>query len=249
MTNKKILHYQELATNAWPAETHIFLHGWVVRVSEGVTKRANSVLPLRYTGEDLLKDIQTVEKIYRKRNLPVIFQLPDYFEPENLKKTLLSREYTSVAESLVMTAKIEDIHPLVSNKYTYSIEHTGSDRWFQALQDFSHYSPKTLKGQKAIIERIFFSKAFCCAQQANEIVGIGLGVIQQKYLGIYSLAVHPGYRRKGIGQSIVTQMVHWGKLHSVTHVYLQVQGDNTEAISFYNKIGFKELYHYRYLIK
>jgi len=249
MNNKaQILLYQELSSNAWPAKTYIFLHGWVLRLSEGVTKRANSVLPLRYTGQNLLKDVKTVEKIYKEKSLPVIFQLPDYCEPHNLQETLLSLGYVSTDETLVMVAEREDIHTIVNDGYTYSLEHKGVDRWFQALADFSHYSRKSLEGRKTIIKRIPFSKVFCCARQSNEIIGVGLGVIEREYLGIYSLVVNPDYRRKGIGQSMVAQMIQWGRSHSAVHVYLQVQGDNSGAISFYRKIGFEELYRYRYFI-
>jgi ribosomal protein S18 acetylase RimI-like enzyme len=249
MNSRTILHYQELASNAWPAKIHIFLHGWVLRLSEGVTRRANSVLPLRYTGEDVVQDVKTVENLYREKGLPVVFQLPDYFEPENLRETLVSRGYKCVDESLVLTAKIEDIHTAHQEGCTYALAYEGTDQWFQALADLSHFNQQSLRGQKSIIERIpFSSKVFCCARTNNKIVGVGLGVVQQKVLGMYSIVVHSGYRRRGIGQSMVGHILQWGRASSVNYVYLQVQGDNRGAISLYEKIGFKECYRYRYFV-
>ncbi|MFX1255330.1 MAG: GNAT family N-acetyltransferase [Promethearchaeota archaeon] len=247
----KILRYQELSTNAWPARTIVFLNGWVLRISEGITKRANSVLPIRYIGENLLEDIKTVEKIYKEKNLAVIFQLPDYFEPDNLQETLLSLGYEIIHETLVMTSKIGKISAIKVNKnYAYSIENNESEAWFEALATLSNYGSKALEGQKRIIGRIpFRSKAFCCVQQHDQIIGIGLAVIERTYLGIFDLIVHPKYRRQGIAQSIIAKIGHWGKNRSVNHIYLQVQGDNSEAIALYNKIGLEESYRYRYLIQ
>ena len=77
MPDKRLIRfYQELSTNAWPAKYYYLLNGWVARISEGVTKRANSVMPLTYYGDNLKEDIQVVETIFTKNKLPIIFQLP-----------------------------------------------------------------------------------------------------------------------------------------------------------------------------
>jgi ribosomal protein S18 acetylase RimI-like enzyme len=244
MDKKAVLQYQELSSNSWPARTCIFLNGWVVRVSEGVTKRANSVLPIRYTG-DIREDITAVEAIYKQRDLPVIFQLPDYVEPHNLKEILSSLNYTSTDETLVMTAKIEDSSLNMNDEYSYSFAH--AEDWLQALTDISPQYHESLDGMKQVIGRIPFPKVFCCAHH-KAIVGVGLGVVERTFLGMYSLNVNPEYRLKGIGHSIVTKIIQWGKSHGATHMYLQVHSRNGEAISFYRKIGFQERYRYRYFV-
>jgi len=122
MDNRSILNYQELSSNAWPAKQYIFLHGWVLRVSEGVTKRANSVLPLQYTGCNVVKDVKAVEKIYKAHGLPVIFQVPDYCAPENLRKVLHSLQYTLCDETLVMAARMKNVQTSITSEYTYREE-------------------------------------------------------------------------------------------------------------------------------
>ncbi|MBY9001315.1 MAG: hypothetical protein KGD64_10395 [Candidatus Heimdallarchaeota archaeon] len=76
----RVSHLQELSNNSWPAKNILLLNGWIIRISEGVTNRANSVLPLRYSGTNVHEDIKEVENIYSSNNLPVIFQVPDYYE-------------------------------------------------------------------------------------------------------------------------------------------------------------------------
>ena len=249
MDKALILRYQELISNACPAKTTIFLNGWIIQLSEGVTKRANSVYPLRYTGVDLLKDIETAEALYKGRGLSTVFQISDYFEPDNLTKTLLSRGYQCVDETLVMTAGVEDICTTVNNKYTYSLEDESLNYWFQALRYLSGFNNTIMEGLETIMRRIHFPQAFFYAQENTNTIGIGRGVIEGEHMGIYSIIVHPQYQRKGIGQSIIDRIVEWGKSHSVRYCYLQVQDDNPGALSFYRKIGFEECTRYRYFVR
>ncbi len=247
----EVLLYQELLTNAWPAKTIIFQNGWIVKLSEGVTKRVNAVLPIRYVGDNLFDDISVVESIYRERNMPVIFQVPDYFEPPNLKETLLSLGYGSIDETLIMTSSIKEISKIEENRnLNFFIEQELSDKWLAALGNLHNYSQATIDGQEQIIKRIpFRTKAFFYGELDNQIVAVGLAIIEREYLGIYDLVVHPNCRLRGIAQSLIAKMLQWGIGNLAKHVYLAAQGDNFGAIALYNKIGLKDRYHYRYLTK
>jgi ribosomal protein S18 acetylase RimI-like enzyme len=250
-TEAEVLLYQELLMNAWPAKTIIFQKGWILRLSEGVTRRVNSVLPIRYVGDNLLDDISVVEKIYGDRDMPVVFQVPDYFEPPNLKETLLSLGYESVDETLVMASSMKEISKIEGNRnLNCFIEQELSDKWLTALGNLRNYSQATIDGQEQIIKRIpFRTKAFCYGELCNQIVTVGLAIIEREYLGIYDLVVHPNYRLRGIAKSLITKMLQWGKENSAKNVYLTVQGDNLGAIALYNKIGLEDRYHYRYLAR
>lgn len=251
MPNKGLIRfYQELSTNAWPAKYYYLLNGWVARISEGVTKRANSVMPLTYYGDKLLKDIQVAEAIYTKNNLLIIFQLPDYFEPKNLLETLIENEYKIIDETLVMTAKINDILDIPINQdYSYQNTPEAKNEWFNSMSVSGRGTQERIKGQKAIISRILQPKSFFSTKQDKKIVGIGMAVLEQGNLGIFDMLINPDYRRQGIAGSLIAKMVEWGKENSVHSTYLCVQGDNRPAIALYKKVGLKECFRYRYLIK
>jgi len=251
MPNKRLIRfYQELSTNAWPAKYYYLLNGWVARISEGVTKRANSVMPLTYYGDNLQEDIQAVETIFAKNKLPVIFQLPDYYEPQNLLKILLENDYKIIDETLVMAAKIQDIPDIPANQdYSYQYTTEAKDEWFNSMSVSVRATQERIKGQKAIIGRILQPKSFFSAKQGKEIIGIGMAVLEQGNLGIFDMLVNPDFRRQGIAGSLIAKMVDWGREHSVHSTYLCVQGDNHPAITLYKKVGLKESFRYRYLIK
>ncbi len=251
MPNKGLIRfYQELSTNAWPAKYYYLLNGWVARISEGVTKRANSVMPLTYYGNKLLKDIQVAEAIYTKNNLPIIFQLPDYFEPKNLLETLLENDYKIIDETLVMTAKINDLLDIPINQdYSYQNTPEAENEWFNSMSVSGRGTQKRIEGQKAIISRILQPKSFFSTKQDKEIIGIGMTVLEQGNLGIFDMLINPDFRRQGIAGSLIAKMVEWGKENSIHSTYLCVQGDNQPAIALYKKVGLKECFRYRYLIK
>ncbi|MBN1330323.1 MAG: GNAT family N-acetyltransferase [Candidatus Heimdallarchaeota archaeon] len=247
---EKINFYQELATNAWPPKKIIPLNGWLLRIDDGLFQRANSVVPLKYTGHNLENDIQEVEKIYTDYNLQTIFQLSDYYQPQSLWDKLLELNYKIHAESMVMYGKIKEMINLpINNTFSYSCSTELSAEWFNSLQLFNNSNIERIEIAKRIIARIKQRKIFFFAKQNKSIVGICLAVIERGSLGIYNMAVEPGQRRKGIGLSLIGQMASWALEEQLENIYLQVQGDNLEAIALYEKAKMKEIYKYRYFIK
>lgn len=242
--------FQEISTNAWPAMNSIFLNGWIVRLGDGYTRRANSVLPLRYFGKKIDDDIKIIEKLYNQNNLPSVFQIPDYCEPRNLKEILLKLNYHEVDESILMASEISKLKEIpINDSFSYSLEIDFSEKFFSNFSRLTNRPTSiTLKNQN-IIKRIQFNKAFAFASNQEEIVGICLGVLEREYIGIYDMIVSPEYRRQGIGQALLSKLILWGKNNGASTAYLQVQGDNSGAIALYKKIGLTDRYHYRYLIK
>src|SRR5215831_15719345 len=91
---------EETCLNAWPALRQVLLNGWVLRFSEGLTRRANSVNPLRgirETGSDL---IAACEVFYRRRGLPAIFRMPSIID-RDLEERLDALGYGREGESCV----------------------------------------------------------------------------------------------------------------------------------------------------
>ena len=55
---------------------------------------------------------------------------------------------------------------------------------------------------------------------------------------IYSLAVAPEQRGRGIAESLLTRAIDTLRAQGVRHVYLEVAADNAPAIALYRKLGF-----------
>jgi len=95
-----------------------------------------------------------------------------------------------------------------------------------------------------------FPETFFVAEENGEVAGyimcrveLGLsnfgfsGVIKKGH--IVSVAVLPQYRRKGIGQALITEAMEGMRLHNAKQCFLEVRTTNTPAIDLYKKLGFQ----------
>jgi hypothetical protein len=71
----QVLHIEELSMNAHPALKTALYDGWVLRFSNGYTKRANSVNPIYPSALPFEEKIEHCENAYHRQNLPVVFKL------------------------------------------------------------------------------------------------------------------------------------------------------------------------------
>ena len=70
--------FEELTMNAWPSIQTMVFDGWILRMPNGFTKRANSIIPLYTFDNDINGKIKYSEDIFRKNNLPVIFKTYEF---------------------------------------------------------------------------------------------------------------------------------------------------------------------------
>jgi len=95
-----------------------------------------------------------------------------------------------------------------------------------------------------------FPETFIVAEENGEVVGyimcrIELGLSNFGFSGllkkghIVSVAVLPQYRRKGIGQALVTEAMEGMRLYDAKQCFLEVRATNTAAIDLYKKLGFQ----------
>jgi len=80
----------------------------------------------------------------------------------------------------------------------------------------------------------YLQKIFFVAEENKKIVGYAIGD-KERHL-IVSIAVHPDYRRQGIGKKLMESVLK--NMHG--YAILQVRKSNKGAIKFYKKLGFIE---------
>ena len=212
--------------------------------------RANSVSTLFYYGKNLKKDLENVENIYRKNSLPIIFQLADNYQPANLYEFLIKNGYKEIDETIVMSASIEDIVDiLINSSFNYISSETILDKWIEAFKSIRSENIARIEGIKKILKRLTAPKPCFYIVEDKKPIAVGLTVTEKEFMVIYNMYTHPDYRRQGIAKTILAKMTERGKVKGVKYIYLQVEEDNIEAINLYLKIGMKEIYKYRYLIK
>jgi len=87
--------------------------------------------------------------------------------------------------------------------------------------------------------RVSYAK-FVVAEMAGRIVGYIIYWQLLKEVDIHNLAVHPAYRRRGIGRSLLSLAVDSAKGQGSNRVTLEVRKSNQAAQQLYHTLGFVE---------
>lgn len=241
------IQFEEVAANAWPSLQSMLLDGWLLRFANGITRRANSVLPL-YSGMDFVASkVQFCEEIYAKQGLPTIFKLVDVPAHRELDKVLAEMCYTIDAPTFLQTI------PLANGRFVPSLNivlsEVFTEGWLEYYMAFSNHSAYKQETFRQIITQIRCRCCFALVQVDGVVVGCGLGVYQNGFVGLFDLVVAPPKRGCGYGRSIVESLLSWGEQCGAGVGYLQVMEDNSAALSLYKSVGFTSLYRSWYRIK
>jgi GNAT superfamily N-acetyltransferase len=239
---------EELSLNAWPALHTLFLGGWVVRLSDGYTRRANSVNPIYPVTGDREGLIAACEGVYNRAGLPTYFKLTEAMQPPDLDARLEAEGYTLEAPDVVIqVCDLKGFSPEIVPRVR--LEDSLSEAWLDAFCRFYEIEG----GKPGIIRRMLTviqpEARFASLRVAGEIVAVGLGVVERGYIGLFDIATTPHLRRRGYGRQVVEALLAWGVESGANHSYLQVVSDNIPAVTLYESMGFKEAYRYWYRVQ
>lgn len=82
---------------------------------------------------------------------------------------------------------------------------------------------------------------------AGEPAGVGFGVLDEGWVGIFGMGTAVEHRHRGVARAIVGGLLERASARGATGAYLQVETDNQPAIDLYSGLGFGRShgYHYR----
>lgn len=94
--------------------------------------------------------------------------------------------------------------------------------------------------EEGILEAYRLGTKFFVAENSKQLVGyIGIkAVIDEGY--ITNVAVYPQYRGTGVATALINKVFDFAKEKGLSFVSLEVRASNTQAVSLYQKTGFKE---------
>jgi RimJ/RimL family protein N-acetyltransferase len=238
---------EEVSLNAWPALQTILYDGWVLRFANGYTQRANSINPLFPSSIDFDEKLKYCEKLYRDKNLDVIFKITPEVRPANLDYLLGERGYRKDSYVSVQCLKLYPC-PDVNNTGV-TIEENMPEQWLESfcrINNLSEYQCITLK---QMISNIIPMHCFASIISEGKIISCGLGVLQMGYLGLFDVITDEAYRQRGFGRMLIQNILNWGVKNSAHTAYLQVLRSNISAMHLYSKLGFSESYQFWFRVK
>lgn len=100
-------------------------------------------------------------------------------------------------------------------------------------------TPESESSVKDVIENPVY-EAFV-AESDGEVVGHTITMTSCGDTDILSVAVRPSFRRFGIGEMLMNNIIVTADKKGVTDVFLEVRKSNIPAISLYEKTGFEKI--------
>ena len=252
---RTVLMLEMLSANAWPAAEIELCGGWRLRSTQGVTRRANSVWPNHDDGALTLETkLAQVEAFYAARNRPAIYQICDAMQPAQLDAVLAARGYGFEAPTFVQTTSLATLLERLPSLRHYphfevEVSEEFDAQWFAFYCQSEEVSAAAAPVRRAILERIAALHGFVTLYAGGAPAAVGLGVVEAGWLGIFSMATLPAFRRRGAARAILRTLAVWAQLYDATAVYLQVMENNRSAQQLYASAGFTTAYRYHYRVK
>ena len=235
---------EETCLNAWPALRQVLLDGWVLRFSEGLTRRANSANPLRgprETGNDL---IAACEALYQRRQLPTIFRLPSIID-RDLDERLDALAYGLEGESCVRYGDLTAVE--AASDPDVQLLSRPSREWFAAMAALQKHGAEQRRTYRRIVGAIAIPAAFAALAVDGEFVALAYGAIHDRLLCYESVITDPRRRRRGYARRVIASLAAWAKDQGAEGACLEVEAHNPAALALYDVVGLKtELHRYHY---
>ena len=132
--SQRIIDLEKLSDLTWPAEQVIEYGGWRLRISDGSSMRANSVLPIGEPPVDLAVAVDQVISSYREKKLRPTFSIPlPLFE--ELDSYLEQNGWTIKIDANFLIRDIGAIEVSSHPQFTVEILDNPSTTWLELNSD------------------------------------------------------------------------------------------------------------------
>ena len=240
----RIAELETLSTRTWPPREIREMGKWQIRISDGVTYRANSVFvsgtpPFGEPGVEVDEAIEQVEKIYADAQLPAVFHLVNPMYQE-FTDYLLARGWQEKVGAAFMVSditKAPDIAETLIEKNLTLLNEDSPTPEFLALHN------------DEILETIMNS--YPARYLSICIDGITIATarmaISDSWAIITRLIVAESHRRQGLAELLMQAAITVSHSEGANKICLQVDRSNIGAEALYEKLGFRVHHTYSFI--
>ncbi|MDQ0923241.1 ribosomal protein S18 acetylase RimI-like enzyme [Pseudarthrobacter sp. W1I19] len=236
---------ETLMDAAWPSVERHDTGEWVLRASEGVTQRANSVWP-RNSAEAPGDALREATQWYRERRLPLIFQITDKPGNAELNAVLDRQGFTRQSETLIMarTSAAACVPSRAAARVQMSDQ--PDDDW---LALWWRVDGRGGAAEWATTRAILTGCPSLYAMVRDDDgvpAAVGRLAMVEGTGGIYCMATSPSHRRRGYASEVLQALLSEGNARGLNNFWLLVTAANEAAQQLYTQAGFKESGRYLY---
>ena len=234
---------EQTCFNAFPSLKQVILGDWLMRFSDGLSRRANSVNPMRAECVDAASVITAAEPLYAAHRLPTVFRVPSIADGV-LDRELAAHSYPSEGESCVLYGVIEAV-PAATDRDVQLLPRP-EPRWLAALAALQGHSPAQADTYRRIVAAIATPSRFALLAVDGAPTALAYGALHDGLLCYESVITDPRRRRQGLSRRIIASLASWAHANGATGVCLQVEARNAPARALYAGLDLIELYRYHY---
>ena len=237
----RIMELEELSDLTWPAEEIVEYGRWRLRISDGFSMRANSVLPIGAApiGDppvDLATAVNEVISTYREKKLRPTFSIPLPIFDE------LDRYLEQVGWNIKIDANflIKDIG---------SIELASNPGYAVEMMDYPSKLWLELNSDQPL-EKIMlrYPARYGVVKSDGKLIAIGRIATAGTWSIVTRLFVRPSFRGKGVAKILMANLLAAAKDDGATKVALQVDDENGAALALYQSMGFRTHHKFVYRV-
>ena len=256
----------EIAAAATPATSDEVIEGWWCKASPDLPfRRAGAVLPPVTAGRDPEADRAALAAVRARcatAGRRLLVQVPDGLD-DGLDRLL-------AAEGLAVEAPVEVLATTEAGLSTLAAGHrAGSwtvqgttvevavgvdERWSRGAGTILGATDRDrvrAEGYGRMLAVVGDQALGASAPDpaGGGIVGVGYGVVDRSWLGVFGMVTAPAHRRRGVARAVLAALAAAGEDRGARRAYLQVETDNDAALALYAELGFTHhhRYHYRSL--
>lgn len=242
----------EIATAATASPIEVEVDGWRCKAAPDLPfRRCNVAVPPFDAADDRMvfaDGLDQVRRWYHGQGLRLIVQVSAALPEWDLVDSWLEREGLAIEAPVhIMTG----VDPSTVEATGAADVAAGIDEpWAQAYGRVFGGGPVEEARTEAYGRMLaaFGDRALGASCRTDgEVVGVGFGVIDDGWLGIFGMGTSAQHRRQGVATSILGALRAAAEDRGVSKAYLQVETDNAVAIRLYEGLGFRisHGYHYR----
>ena len=232
----RIIELEKLSDLTWPALEIIEYGEWRLRISDGFSMRANSVLPIGEPPIDLASAVDEVTSIYRENNLKPTFSIPLPIFDE-LDRYLEQRGWNIKIYANFLIRDIGAIEVSGHPQFSIEILDYPSKEWLEVNSD----QP---------LEKIMlrYPARYGAIKSGEEVIAVGRIATLGSWSIVTRLFVNPSFRGKGLAKALMNNLLSAAVTDGATKVALQVDNENGAALALYQSMGFTTHHKFVYRI-
>lgn len=236
---------EETCTSAWPALREVPLGDWVLRLSPGVSRRANSLNPLNARAGDVDAAIAAARPVLETAGQPALFRVLTPLLDPAVDHRLAALGFTAEGETITLYADGTDMAPL--SDPDIRVRPRPDDAWLAAMYAMQERGPAERAVYARIVGSLTVPAAFASLAVDGRIVSAAFAALHDRLLCIESVVTDGAHRGRGLARRMLGGLFAWGEAQGMNGACLQVQADNDPAIRLYHRLGLTaELYRYHY---